>query len=129
MTHGLADTSVFMALEAKRIAEQALPGMLAVSVITIAELRAGVLAARDAATRDQRLRTYAFALEFEPLPIHSAVAEAWASLRIALRDHQRRMGVNDSWIAAIAIAHDLPVVTQDDDFEAAVGLGLRVIRL
>jgi predicted nucleic acid-binding protein len=129
MTSGLADTSVFIALEGSRFTEQTLPERLAISVITVAELRAGVLAARDPATRDQRLRTYAFALEFEPLPINNAVAEAWASLRVALRDHQRRMGVNDSWIAAIAITHGLPVVTQDNDFEAATGLGLSIIRV
>lgn len=37
------------------------------------------------------------------------------------------MGVNDSWIAATAMAHDIPVVTQDDGF---VDLnGLSVIRV
>ena len=43
MSDGLADTSVFIAAESGRvIREEALPDRLAVSVITIGELRAGV---------------------------------------------------------------------------------------
>jgi hypothetical protein len=37
------------------------------------------------------------------------------------------MPVNDSWIAATAIAHGMPVVTQDDDYAGVPGL--EVIRL
>ena len=37
------------------------------------------------------------------------------------------MPVNDSWIAATAIAHGLPVVTQDDDYADVPGLD--VIRI
>jgi len=40
------------------------------------------------------------------------------------------MNVNDAWIAAIALAHDLPVVTQDDDFDALAKFpDLKVIRM
>ena len=34
------------------------------------------------------------------------------------------MPVNDSWIAATAMAHGLPVVTQDDDYVAVPGLAV-----
>ncbi len=37
------------------------------------------------------------------------------------------MPVNDSWIAATAMAHGLPVVTQDDDYVDVPGL--EVIRV
>lgn len=130
MKAGLADTSLFIAREAERpLSSNAVPALLAVSVVSVAELRAGVLAAPDAMTRSQRLRTFEFVLGFDWLPVDGAVAEAWATLRVALRDAGRRMGVNDAWIAATAMAHDLPVVTQDDGFAAAVDLGLRVIRV
>lgn len=130
MTSGLADTSLFIAGEAERkLSTNAVPAMLAVSVVTVAELRAGVLAAQDGMTRSRRLRTFEYVLGFEWIPVDSAVAEAWATLRVALRDAGRRMGVNDAWIAATAMAHDLPVVTQDDGFAAAADLGLRVIRV
>jgi predicted nucleic acid-binding protein len=32
------------------------------------------------------------------------------------------MPLNDSWIAATAIAHGLPVATQDDDYDEVPGL-------
>lgn len=117
MSRGLADTSVFIADESERPLEAAaLPDELAVSVVTIGELRAGVLAAGDLAVRDRRLRTLVAALALDPVPIDDAVAESWARLRIALRDAGQRMPVNDSWIAATAISLGVPVVTQDDDY-------------
>lgn len=116
----LADTSLFIALETGRpLADAALPDVLAVSVVTQAELRAGVLAARDLATRARRLATLEYVLRLDLVPIDAAVADAWALLRVALRDLGRSMKVNDAWIAATAIALGVPVVTQDDDFAGA----------
>jgi predicted nucleic acid-binding protein len=125
VTRGIADTTVFIARESGRpLDEQAIPDELGVSVITIGELRAGVLSAGDAETRDRRLSTLTRALTFNPLPIDEAVAEAWASLRILLRDRLLRMPVNDSWIAATAIAAGVPVVTQDEDYVEVPGLAV-----
>lgn len=119
----LADTSVFIARERGReLDRDALPDELGISVITIGELRAGVLAAADLAVRDRRLATLTAALAFEPIPVDAAVADAWASIRLRLRDARRRMPVNDSWIAATALALGVPVVTQDDDYDAVEGL-------
>ena len=128
MTDGLADTSLFIAHETGRpLRAEALPDRLAVSVITIGELRAGVLAARDIATRDRRLGTLTAALALDPVPVDEAVAAAWARLRVELRDRGLRMPDNNSWIAATALAIGVAVVTQDDDY---VDLpGLRVIRV
>jgi hypothetical protein len=128
MSEGLADTSVFVAHESGRaLRSDALPDRLAVSVITIGELRAGVLAARDLATRDRRLATLTAALALDPVPIDEEVAGAWARLRVTLRDLGLAMPVNDSWIAATAIALGVPVVTQDDDYAEVPGL--RVIHV
>lgn len=123
MSRGLADTSLFIAREIGRpLDADALPDELAVSIITIGELRAGVLVADSVETRDRRLRTLTAALELEPIPIDEPVAAEWARLRVLLRDTGQRMPVNDSWIAATALAHGVPVVTQDDDFPAVEGL-------
>ena len=123
MSDGLADTSLFIAAESGRVIdEEALPDRLAVSVITIGELRAGVLAAGDPAVRDRRLATLTAAFALDPVPIDSAVAEAWAALRVRLRDLGLRMPVNHSWIAATAISLGVPVVTQDDDYVTIAGL-------
>jgi len=117
LSRGLADTSIFIAREAERpILEDSLPEELAVSVITIGELRAGVLAATGTPTRDRRLATLEAALSLQPVPVDERVASAWARLRIVLREGGLRMPVNDSWIAATAKALDVPIVTQDRDF-------------
>ncbi|MBP1705238.1 MAG: type toxin-antitoxin system VapC family toxin [Chloroflexi bacterium] len=123
MSDGLADTTVFIARESGRpLRVESLPDRLAVSVVTIGELRAGVLAAADLATRDRRLATLTAALALEPVPVDEEVASAWARLRVSLRDLGLRMAVNDSWIAATALALGVPVVTQDDDYVEVPGL-------
>ncbi len=123
MSRGLVDTSVFIARESGRPLDEAkLPDEIAVSVITVAELRAGVLAASDVQTRDTRLATLSEALTRTPVPIDEPVADAWAKLRILLRDSGQRMPVNDSWIAATAMALAIPVITQDDDHVDVQGL-------
>jgi predicted nucleic acid-binding protein len=128
VTHGLADTSVFIALERGRpLQVDLLPDRLAVSVITVGELRAGLLAAGDLQTRDRRLATLTSVLALDPVPVDGEVAAAWARLRVMLRDLGRRMPVNDSWIAATALAMDVPLVTQDDDHGDIPGL--RLIRV
>lgn len=128
MSRGLADTSVFIARESGRpLTETDLPDELAISVITIGELRAGVLAAVDVETRDRRLATLSEALTLDPLPVDQAVAEAWARLRVLLRDMQERMPVNDSWIAATAMSLAVPVVTQDEDYVEVPGL--KIVRV
>lgn len=128
MSRGLADTSLFIARESGRPLDvAALPDELAVSVVTIGELRAGVLAATETEVRARRLATLTGAMALDPLPIDTAVASAWAELRVLLRDAGQRMPVNDSWIAATAMALGVPVVTQDADY-ISLG-GLEVVRV
>ena len=128
MTRGLADTTVFIARETGRaLDKERLPDEIAVSVITVGELHAGVLAATDIATRDRRLATLLWARQLDPVPLDESVAEAWARLRVELGSVGSRMPVNDSWIAATAIALDVPLVTQDADHRAVYRL--EVIRV
>jgi predicted nucleic acid-binding protein len=123
---GLLDTSVFIASESGRsINEALLPDEAAISVVTVAELQVGVLSARDVDTRAKRLATLKAVADVETLPIDDAVAAAWARLRVHVAESERRLNVNDLWIAATALANGLPVVTQDDDFapvDGAAGL-------
>ena len=123
----LADTSLFVATEGGRPLRSPVPEELAVSVVTLGELRAGVLVAVDGPTRARRLATLRRAELLGPLPVDDLVAEAWAGLRAALRDAGRRMPVNDSWIAATALAHGVAVATQDADYDDVPGLD--VVRL
>ncbi|MGQ0745113.1 MAG: type II toxin-antitoxin system VapC family toxin [Acidimicrobiales bacterium] len=124
---GLADTSLFIALEQARIINGTPPERIAVSVVTVAELSLGVLAARTGEQRGQRLKTLRRAEALDPLPIGPEVAHSWARLRLSLRDSGRRMPINDSWIAATALDAGIPVVAQDSDYDDVPGLS--VIRL
>jgi len=128
---GLLDTTVFIAGESGReLDEASLPDEGAISPITVAELHVGVLAAKDVDVRARRLATLEAIADIETLPIDNAVAAAWALLRIHLAESKRRLNVNDLWIAATALAHDLPIVTQDDDFAPLEGISdLQVIRV
>jgi predicted nucleic acid-binding protein len=125
----LADTSAFIAREQGR-APAPPPGEadeIAVSVVTVAELRLGVLLAGDVVSRSTRLATLQLAEALEPLPIDDRVGAAWARLVATLRAVGKRMPINDSWIAATALAHDLAVLTQDADYDVVPDL--RVIKL
>jgi predicted nucleic acid-binding protein len=128
---GLLDTSVLIASETGRLLDtNALPDEVFISVVTIAELQAGVLAAADTATRARRLATLDSVAGLEALPIDVVAAGHWATLRVRLAEEGRRINVNDLWIAAVAAANDLPIVTQDADYDslATVG-GPQVIRV
>lgn len=128
---GLVDTTVFIASESGReLDETRMPEEVATSVVTMAELHVGVLAADDPDVRAQRLATLETLSDMQILPIDEAAARTWARLRIHLATAGRRVRVNDLWIAAIAASHGLPVVTQDDDFEPVDGVaGLSVIKV
>jgi predicted nucleic acid-binding protein len=128
---GLLDTSVFIADESGRpLNEQQLPDESAVSVVTLAELQAGVLAAVDTDTRATRLATVDLIADMEVLPIEERAALAWARLRVQLAESGRQVNVNHLWIAATALAHGLPVVTQDADFDPLKGMGgLEIVRV
>jgi predicted nucleic acid-binding protein len=94
-------------------------------VVTISELRHGVLAAEDHATRAVRLKTLEAARRVgAPLVIDEPVADELARLRVALKAVGRAMKVMDAWIAATAIAYEVAVCTQDADFDAAEEAGL-----
>jgi predicted nucleic acid-binding protein len=87
-------------------------------VITIGELQLGVLSATDDSTRARRADTLELARGADPIAISEAVMNTWARLVadcVAAGIH-RTVKLTDALIAATAIQHGLPVVTQDDDY-------------
>jgi predicted nucleic acid-binding protein len=52
------------------------------------------------------------------LIIDERVSDTWALLFAKLRADGRKAPINDTWIAAAALAHGLPVATQDNDYDA-----------
>jgi len=124
----LLDTSVLIGWENHRLSKDQMPDSICVSVVTVAELRLGVLTAATLEARARRMATLRLVEALEPLPIDDKVAEAWARLVAQLKAAGRKkVPVNDIWIAATAIARGIPVATQDDDYEGMPGLD--VIRL
>jgi hypothetical protein len=115
---------VFIAREAGcPLDSDLLPDEAAISAVTVAELQAGVLVAGNTTVRARRLATLEALGDVEVLPIDEAVAASWAMLRVHLAESGCRLSVNDLWIAATALTHQIPVVTQDDDFGPVAGVG------
>jgi len=114
----VADTSVFVGVEQRRPVGPLPPGYeVVVTVVTLAELHLGVLNAPDPAIEAQRLLTFLSAWSMRTLDIDRDVAEHFAGLVRHARLGRRSIGVQDAWIAAIAVANGAAVATQDDDFD------------
>lgn len=90
------------------------PEPVAISVVTIGELRAGVLRARDSSQRAQRTsRLDAIRSTFEPLPVDEHVATRYGELLAWARDRGRSEKATDLLIAATAAATDRGLYTLD----------------
>ena len=127
MRRAIADTSVFIALEASRPLGD-LPDEIAVSVVTAAELELGILRARDQTVRAARLATLSrVRAEYPLLPVDDATASCFARIADEQLRAGRKLRRHDTWIAATALRHGAAVVTQDADFTAFTSIeALRV---
>jgi predicted nucleic acid-binding protein len=128
---GLLDTSVFIAAESgRRLDEDRIPEESALSVVTLAELQAGVLAAQDVDVRARRMATLTAVGDIEVIGVDESAALMWAHMRVHLAQTGRRCNVNDLWIAATAASRGLAIVTRDDDFGPVERVGgLEVVRV
>jgi tRNA(fMet)-specific endonuclease VapC len=122
---GLLDTSTVILLP--RLRDPALlPDRPLISTITLAELSVGPLIATDDAERAARLAHVQQAeADFEPLPFDSEAARVFGRVAASLRRSGRKTAARayDAMIAAIALAHDLPLYTcNPDDFAGIDGL-------
>jgi toxin FitB len=117
VSRAVLDTSVLIARTHERPLAQPLPEQVAISVVSVAELEIGVLLARDADARAQLLRTLTETRALaSALPIDERTASAYARLAARVLEDGRRPRVNDTWIAAAALAHEAEVWTRDADF-------------
>jgi hypothetical protein len=127
-SRAIADTSLFIARGTGRPLAPHGDREIAVSIVTIAELEMGVLAAAEPGVCSARLQTLRDVEQLTALPVDRDVASAFARLVVEMRAAgHRRLGVQDAWIAATAIAHDADLLTQNDDFDTVPSL--RVIKL
>lgn len=85
------------------------PDDVAISAVTVAELRYGELKGRTPSRARARLATFLDALE--ALPFDAAAAEQHARTRLALAKAGTPIGERDLIIASTALARSLTVVT------------------
>jgi tRNA(fMet)-specific endonuclease VapC len=105
---------------------QSLPSdsIISMPVIAQAELLAGVELAAAPARRAELRALYenTVAQAAAILPVSSEVAEQFAKILARLRRSGRPIETNDIWVAAVAVAHDLIVVSSDAHFGYIEGL-------
>lgn len=112
MSGNLLDTSVLIARDAAGSLK--LPETAAISVISIGELRAGALNARDERIAEaRRRRLAAIRAAFTPLVVDEAVAERYGEVLAVARAEGRTVKATDLLIIATAAAADRTLHTLD----------------
>jgi tRNA(fMet)-specific endonuclease VapC len=129
---GVLDTSVVIAL--REITDPSvLPAEPLITTVTLAELSAGPLVARDERERAARqMHLQEAEADFDPLPFDRASARAFGQVAASLRRSGRKSAARayDALIAATAVAHGLPVYTCNAaDFEGIDGLDVVPVML
>jgi predicted nucleic acid-binding protein len=123
VSEGLVDTSVVIDWDDAAVAA-ALPDLIAVSTITMAELAAGPHLAPDPLERARRqARLQQVEALFDALPFDAAAARSYGQVIAAIvaagRSHRSRIA--DLMIAAVAHANNLALYSRNaEDF---IGLG------
>lgn len=121
-SRGILDTSVLIAGEKNRQLGE-LPDEAAISVMTLAELKIGVLVADDVDERARRMATLsAVERTMRALPVDDGVVSAYARLAVSAHERGVRPKIIDCLIAATAAVHGVPLYTQDSDFEELAGI-------
>lgn len=120
---GLLDTSVVLG------PSPTLPDDAAISIITIAELKLGVLVAPSALERANRLaRLVELERTFSPLPIDDDVASAYATIVATERERGRKPRAMDALIAATALARGLKLLTRDHALAGLSSVPVELVR-
>lgn len=97
------------------------PGEAVLSVVTYGELFYGAAKSQNPKERLKNLNEMAQLLPVLPLP--QAAGEAYGEIRAELETKGQRIGNNDLWIAAHAMAAGLTLVTNNEkEFRRVTGL-------
>jgi predicted nucleic acid-binding protein len=112
LSGSLLDTSVVIARDPDATLD--LPESAAISVITLGELRAGVLIARKKAVVEERTRRLAAVrAAFAPLPVDEAIADEYGRILAVARAKRRTVKASDLLIIATAGATSRQLYTMD----------------
>lgn len=96
---------------------RALPthAVLRLPVIVLGEYRFGVERSRDREKLGRLLDRVEQVAEI--LPVDLSTVPYYAKIRQQLRRDGRALPQNDTWIAAIALQHELPIISRDSHFD------------
>ena len=94
-----------------------------ISFMTVAEIERWMLQYRWGNQRVQLLRT--FLQRFTVVPSSPDLCRKWAEVMVAAQAAGRRIESADAWIAATAMLHDAPLLTNNrNDYLGVTGLTL-----
>ena len=94
-----------------------------ISFMTLAEIERWMLQYRWGSQRIQSLRT--FLQRFTVVPSSPDLCRKWAEVMVATQAAGRRIESADAWIAATALLHDAPLLTNNrNDYLGVTGLTL-----
>lgn len=96
------------------------PALLTLPVIVVGEYHYGVMGSSQRQEREDWLDRVVAAVQV--LPVTLATADAYALLRRELHSKGRPIPHNDLWIAALALQHDLPILSRDKHFDVVDGV-------
>lgn len=88
----------------------------AIPVIVLGEFRYGIAGSRHKTAYEEWLRSYL--TQFDVLSVTPDTAVTYAAVRVALKNLGRPIPANDAWIAALALEHNLPVLSRDTHFDS-----------
>ena len=114
------------ALSAFLLADRALLAVVPASVvirlpvIVLGEYRFGLLKSRERVKLGRLLDEFQKVVEV--LPVDEMTVQPYAEIREQLHKAVRPIPENDTWIAALAVQHQLPVLTKDRHFETIAGV-------
>ena len=126
----LLDTSVLISFLRGRLSDERFTRprggrVLYASIISHGELARGAYRARSDADRELRLTQFTSLLLGKldgVLPVTSQIADAYGQVAAGLDAIGQPLPVNDIWIAATALVHDLILVSEDRHFARVPGL-------
>jgi predicted nucleic acid-binding protein len=107
------------------VTRRARTATVAISVVTVAEMRFGHARARWGARRQHEAEK--LLNSFVQFPVDRVAAEAWAQLKSQGERCGLTFGANDLWIAATGHTRGATIVTCDRDFLPLRQFGVKVV--
>ena len=106
-----ADTCIYLIKKAPGMKPKSALHDCFISAIVLGELEYGVANSHEKRRKQNQQALLDFLSAVRTLPVTEDVSEMYGQLRVALK--KQPIGPNDTWIAAHALALELPLVTNN----------------